>query len=44
VSTAEGYARSFQTVVQQRGFETLMKSLRKKRDEVTATEETGGAR
>jgi phospholipid transport system substrate-binding protein len=44
VSTAEGYARSFQTVVQQRGFETLMKSLRKKRDEVTATEETGDAR
>ena len=44
VSTAEGYARSFQTVVQQRGFETLMKSLRKKRDEVTATEVTGDAR
>ena len=44
VSTAEGYARSFQTVVRQRGFETLMKSLRKKRDEVTATGETGGAR
>jgi len=44
VSTAEGYARSFQTVVRQRGFETLMESLRKKRDEVTATEETGGAR
>ncbi len=44
VSTAEGYARSFQTVVRQRGFETLMKSLRKKRDEVTATGETGGVR
>ncbi len=44
VSTAEGYARSFQTVVRQRGFETLMKSLRKKRDEVTATKKTGGAR
>lgn len=35
VSTAEGYARSFQTVVRKRGFETLMKSLRKKRDEAT---------
>jgi phospholipid transport system substrate-binding protein len=34
VSTAQGYARSFQTVVRKRGFETLMKSLRKKRDQV----------
>jgi phospholipid transport system substrate-binding protein len=36
VSTAEGYARSFQTVVRKRGFETLMKSLRKKRDEAAS--------
>lgn len=36
VSTVEGYARSFQTVVRKRGFESLMKSLRKKRDEVTS--------
>jgi phospholipid transport system substrate-binding protein len=36
VSTAEGYARSFQTVVRQHGFDRLMKSLRKKRDEVRA--------
>ena len=41
VSTVEGYARSFQTVVRKRGFESLMKSLRKKRDEVTDTSETG---
>jgi len=34
VSTAEGYARSFQTVVRQRGFDTLMKSLHKKRKKV----------
>ncbi len=37
VSTAEGYARSFQTVVRKRGFEALMKSLRKKREETTNT-------
>jgi phospholipid transport system substrate-binding protein len=42
VSTAEGYARSFQTVVRQRGFETLMKSLRKKRDEEMAKNESRG--
>lgn len=42
VSTAEGYARSFQTVVRKRGFEALMKSLRKKRDEVTSTEASNG--
>ena len=41
VSTVEGYARSFQTVVRKRGFDSLMKSLRKKRDQVTATSETG---
>jgi phospholipid transport system substrate-binding protein len=38
VSTAEGYARSFQTVVRQRGFDTLMTSLRKKRDQVMSRE------
>ncbi|MFB6278243.1 MAG: phospholipid-binding protein MlaC [Salinibacter sp.] len=42
VSTAEGYARSFQTVVRQRGFDTLMKSLRKKRDEVMAKNKSDG--
>ncbi len=42
VSTAEGYARSFQTVVRQRGFETLMKSLRKKRAEVMGTNQSSG--
>jgi phospholipid transport system substrate-binding protein len=34
VSTAEGYARSFQTVVRKRGFDALMTSLKKKRDQV----------
>ncbi|MFB6273708.1 MAG: phospholipid-binding protein MlaC [Salinibacter sp.] len=42
VSTAEGYARSFQTVIRQRGFDTLMKSLRKKRKEVMGKTESGG--
>lgn len=42
VSTAEGYARSFQTVVRQRGFDRLMKSLRKKRREVMAKNESSG--
>jgi len=37
VSTAESYARSFQTVVRKRGFEALMTSLRKKRNEVTTS-------
>ena len=32
VSTAEGYARSFQAVVRKRGFDALMTSLEKKRD------------
>ena len=41
VSTVEGYARSFQTVVRQRGFDTLMKSLRKKRDEVMRKNTSG---
>lgn len=30
VSTAEGYARSFQTVIRKRGFDALMQSLNKK--------------
>ena len=42
VSTVEGYARSFQTVVRQRGFETLMKSLRKKRTEMRAKSNSNG--
>ena len=36
VSTAEGYARSFQGAVRKRGFEGLMTSLRKKRDQLEA--------
>ena len=32
VSTAEGYARSFQTFIRKRGFDALMNSLRKKLD------------
>ena len=42
VSTAEGYARSFQTVVRQRGFDTLMKSLRKKRRQIMSKNAAGG--
>lgn len=42
VSTAEGYARSFQNIIRQHGFEALMKSLRKKRKEVTSKNESGG--
>lgn len=42
VSTAEGYARSFQTVVRKRGFEALMKSLRKKRKEGTSGSGSSG--
>ena len=37
VSTAEGYARSFQTVMRKKGFDPLMKSLRKKRDKMQAS-------
>lgn len=36
VSTAESYARSFQTVVRKRGFDALMNSLRKKREQIAA--------
>lgn len=38
VSTAEGYARSFQAVVRKRGFDTLMKSLDKKLASVKAAQ------
>jgi len=40
VSTAEGYARSFQSVMRKRGFEALMGALEKKREEASK-EETG---
>ena len=36
VSTAESYARSFQTVIRKRGFDSLMTALQKKRDKVLA--------
>jgi phospholipid transport system substrate-binding protein len=36
VSTAQGYARSFQSVVRRNGFDALMTSLRRKLDQVTA--------
>ena len=36
VSTTAGYARSFQAVVRKRGFDTLMKSLDKKLEQVRA--------
>jgi phospholipid transport system substrate-binding protein len=36
VSTAEGYARSFQTVVRKRGFAALMTSLERKRAEIAS--------
>lgn len=36
VSTADGYARSFQTVIRKRGFDALMQSLRKKLDSVSS--------
>lgn len=42
VSTAEGYARSFQTVIRKRGFESLMTSLRKKRDKVRSENQSEG--
>jgi phospholipid transport system substrate-binding protein len=38
VSTAEGYARSFQTVMRKKGFDALMNSLHKKRDKMQASE------
>jgi phospholipid transport system substrate-binding protein len=36
VSTAEGYARSFQSVIRKKGFDSLMASLNKKLEKVTA--------
>ena len=36
VSTADGYARSFQTVIRKRGFDALMTSLNKKLDSMTS--------
>lgn len=36
VSTAEGYARSFQTVVRKRGFDALMQSLHKKLEQTNS--------
>lgn len=36
VSTTQGYARSFQSVVRKRGFDSLMKSLHKKLEKVQA--------
>lgn len=35
VSTVDGYARSFQSVIRKRGFEALMNSLRKKQAQLT---------
>lgn len=40
VSTAEGYARSFQNVVRRRGFDTLMNSLKERQQR--AQQETSG--
>lgn len=36
VSTAEGYARSFQTVIRKKGFDALMQSLQKKLDKMNS--------
>ncbi|GIV60052.1 MAG: ABC transporter substrate-binding protein [Rhodothermaceae bacterium] len=36
VSTAEGYARSFQSLIRKRGFEVLMERLRERRDKALA--------
>jgi phospholipid transport system substrate-binding protein len=38
VSTAEGYARSFQSVMRKRGFEALMTALEKKRKQTAGAE------
>lgn len=37
VSTVESYARSFQAVIRKRGFEALMTSLRRKREQVASS-------
>ena len=42
VSTAEGYARSFQSVMRKRGFEALMSALERKRQESTSTADSSG--
>jgi len=42
VGTVEPYARSFRPVINRRGFETLMTSLRKKRKEVMAENKSDG--
>ncbi|MFB6230329.1 MAG: phospholipid-binding protein MlaC [Salinibacter sp.] len=42
VSTAEGYARSFQNIIRKRDFQTLMESLRKKRAEATSNGKSDG--
>lgn len=36
VSTAQSYARSFQTVIRKRGFDALMDSLHEKREQIAA--------
>ncbi|PSQ96417.1 MAG: ABC transporter substrate-binding protein [Bacteroidetes bacterium SW_9_63_38] len=41
VSTAEGYARSFQSVMRKRGFKALMGALEKKRKETMNTADSG---
>lgn len=41
VSTAEGYARSFQSVMRKRGFQALMAALEKKRKETMSTADSG---
>jgi phospholipid transport system substrate-binding protein len=38
VSTAEGYARSFQSVMRKRGFDALMTALERKRKQTASTE------
>jgi phospholipid transport system substrate-binding protein len=38
VSTAEGYARSFQTVVRRRGFDALLQSLKRKQASIASRE------
>lgn len=38
VSTAEGYARSFQSVMRKRGFDALMTALERKRDQTASKE------
>lgn len=40
VSTAEGYARSFQTVVRRHGFDALLQSLERKREAIAARDGT----